>query len=579
MSEEKGLLRVVTCGELRARDVGRRVTLCGWVKKSRNLGGLHFLDLRDKYGLVQLSFGPSFNGDASVLKEYTLESVLRAEGVVAARPEEAVNKKMETGEIEVEVENVELLSRCDIDKLPFLPDGAVESTEELRLKYRYLDLRTKALQKNLKIRSDMMALVRDVLRREDFVEVETPILYKSTPEGARDYIVPSRIHPGQIYALPQSPQTLKQLLMMGGMDRYFQICRCFRDEDLRYDRQPEFSQIDIEASFVTPTYVKRLAEKILGAVFELSDNFELSTMTYADAMRDYGTDRPDIRFGLKHWDVTKNFQESSFSPLSSAILTKALFVPSSLGTFSRKEIESFGKGIFFFKVEKKKCSGGVGKFITDSILQNLKSICCGENSDGIFFLVAGDKVAEVHAKADVLRRTLGKKLGLMGDEKKFLWITDFPLFRWDEEHRRFVSCHHPFTMPVDADRLMSGGDVSGLAARAYDVVCNGQELGGGSIRIHRSEIQRKIFETLGMSEEERESQFGFFLEALGCGGVPPHGGIAFGFDRIVMMKTGADSIRDVIAFPKTNSARDLMSDAPSVPSEEQLKELGIGFSR
>ena len=574
MSGENGLLREATCGELRVGDIGRRVTLCGWVNKSRNLGGLYFLDLRDKYGLIQLSFGPSFKGDAAALKEYTLESVLRVEGVVTARPEDAVNKNMGTGEVEIEVESVELLSRCDIDRLPFLPHGIIESTEELRLKYRYLDLRANDLQKTLKVRSDLMALVRDVLRREDFVEVETPILYKSTPEGARDYIVPSRIHPGQVYALPQSPQTLKQLLMFGGMDRYFQICRCFRDEDLRYDRQPEFSQIDIEASFVTPVFIKRLAEKMLSAIFELPTHFELPTMTYADAIKDYGTDRPDVRFGLKHWDVTEIFKECSFAPLSSSVLTKALFVPFSMGTFSRKEMESFGKEIFFFKVTEGKCSGGISKFVDDTMIQ--KFGC--ENSEGTFFLIVGENVSAVHARADVLRRTLGEKLGLLGNEKKFLWITDFPLFHWDEEQQRFVSCHHPFTMPTNEDNLISGEDVTGMTARAYDVVCNGQELGGGSIRIHRADIQRKVFEILGMGKEEQESQFGFFLEALGYGGIPPHGGIAFGFDRIVMMKAGVDSIRDVIAFPKTNSARDLMSEAPSEPGQQQLQELGMRFN-
>ena len=437
MGEEKGLLREATCGELRARDIGRGVALCGWVNKSRNLGGLYFLDLRDKYGLTQLSFGPSFKGDVHLLKECTLESVLRVEGTVSARPIEAINKNMGTGEIEIHVESIELLSQCDIDRLPFLPHGAIESTEELRLKYRYLDLRTTVLQNTLKTRSDLMASVRDFLRKKNFVEVETPILYKSTPEGARDYIVPSRIHLGQVYALPQSPQTLKQLLMFGGLDRYFQICRCFRDEDLRYDRQPEFSQIDIEASFITPEYIKQLAEKMLVSIFDLSEDFELSGMTYADAMRDYGTDRPDTRFGLKHLDVTEIFQETSFVALSSSKMTKALFVPLSMGTFSRKEIESFGKGIFFFKVAGGKCSGGVGKFVTDSVLEKLSSKSGENNLDGIWFLVAGEDVGMVHAGADVLRRSLGEKLGLLGKERKFLWITDFPLFHWDEEQRRF----------------------------------------------------------------------------------------------------------------------------------------------
>ena len=361
MGGDKGLLRGVTCGELRAEDIGRRVVLCGWVNKGRDLGGLYFLDLRDKYGLTQLSFGSSFKGDIRLLKECTLESVLRVEGVVAARPGEAVNKNMDTGEIEIEVESLELLSQCDIERLPFLPHGSVESTEELRLKYRYLDLRTSVLQKTLKVRSDLMALARNLLRGENFVEVETPILYKSTPEGARDYIVPSRVHPGQVYALPQSPQTLKQLLMFGGMDRYFQICRCFRDEDLRYDRQPEFSQIDIEASFITPEYIKGLAEKMLVKIFDLPEDFELPSMTYADAIRDYGTDRPDIRFELKHFDVTDFFRETSFAPLSSSALTKALFVPHSMGTFSSQGDRVLREGNFLFQSRRREVQWWRGK--------------------------------------------------------------------------------------------------------------------------------------------------------------------------------------------------------------------------
>ena len=579
-----------TCGELGVKHTKESVRLCGWVHKSRNLGGLHFLDLRDKYGLVQLSFS-SFQGSVSLIKECTLESTISVEGVVHPRPPAAVNKKMATGEIEVHVEKLQLLGHCDIDNLPFLPCGPTEATEELRLQYRYLDLRNNQRQELLQMRSDFMATAREILRRENFVEVETPILYKSTPEGARDYIVPSRVHPGQVYALPQSPQTLKQLLMIGGVDRYYQIGRCFRDEDLRHDRQPEFSQIDLEASFITANEIKKLSEKLLIKLYHLPTDFELPRMDWGRAMEDYGTDRPDMRFDLKHLTVTELFKESTFEVFARVAaqkkgLIKGIFVPAHMGSLSRKELDKLnalvrsqgGEGVAFFKIANGKRTGGISKFVTDDIFEQLNRLLKekDQGGEGVWLLVAGVPSKNVHTWTDALRRYLGETFNLAGPEKKFLWVENFPLLDWDDEKMHFVARHHPFTMPRDSDLsdFMEGRNLDNVIAQAYDVVCNGHELGGGSLRIYRPQVQEKMFEVLGLNQEQRNRQFGFFLEALKYG-TPPHGGIAFGLDRMMMLKAGVDSIRDVLAFPKTNKARDMMADAPSAPDEEQLSELRL----
>lgn len=587
-----GLMRTHTCGELRLDHENQKVSLCGWVNKSRNLGGLHFIDLRDKYGLTQLSF-KEFKGDLAVLKKCHLESTLMVKGEVRPRPEEAKNKNMATGEVEVMVEEIEVLSSCDIDNLPFLPHGSQEATENLKLKYRYLDLRGMRLQNILKVRSQATIDVRNILNEEEFIEVETPILYKSTPEGARDYVVPSRVHPGHVYALPQSPQTLKQLLMIGGTDKYFQICRCFRDEDLRADRQPEFSQIDIEASFTTPEYIKSLVEKIVSKLFNLDAGFSMPIMSYQEVMEKYGSDKPDLRYGLEHRVVTDLFKDSDFAVLSGPAnnggLIKTMFVPTEKGSFSRKDTDGFvdvvkphgGKGVAFFKVADGVRSAGISKFIDDELMKKLEA-STGFSGDGTWLFFADNEASVVHSCADALRRHLGEKLNLIGEGYSFLWVNDFPLFEYDKEEGRFYAMHHPFTMPKDedVDKFLAGGEEnwSQVRAEAYDVVCNGYELGGGSIRIHRGDVQRKMFEALGMSEEETQSQFGFFLEALRYG-VPPHGGLAFGLDRVVMLMTGADSIRDVIAFPKTTSATDLMAQAPSVPGQAQLDELHMQFTK
>ena len=585
----KGLLRTHNCGELRKSDVGTKVTLAGWVNKNRDLGGLHFIDLRDKHGLTQLSFS-NFKGDIAILKNCHLESVIRIDGVVQSRPEEALNKNMNTGEVEVSVESLDLLSESDINSIPFLPYGATEATEDNKLKYRYLDLRTKRLQDILKLRSETSLKVRQTLHSEGFCEIETPILYKSTPEGARDYIVPSRVHPGSVYALPQSPQTLKQLLMIGGTDKYFQIAKCFRDEDLRADRQPEFTQIDIEVSFATEDYIKNLVTKMLKDLFPLDESFEIPVMSYDKAMTDYGSDKPDIRFGLKHYIVSDLFSDTEFgvfkNALSSGGMIKTLFVPAKNGTFSRKVLDGFvdivkpfgGKGVAFFKVENDKAQGGISKFISEETMNSLFERV-GDREDGTWLFFA-DSEDVVHASADALRRHLGKELNLIKEGYEFLWVNDFPLFEYDDG--RYYACHHPFTMVKEeqldtyfsGDISNSNGDLKELKAQAYDLVCNGYEIGGGSIRIHNGKVQERMFEILGMSEEEVKHQFGFFVEALKYG-TPPHGGLAFGLDRLVMILAGTDNIRDVIAFPKTTTASDMMAGAPSVPAMEQFEELKI----
>ena len=594
MDNLPGLLRTHNCGQLRKENIDQEVILCGWINKYRNLGGLHFIDVRDKYGITQLGFA-EFKGDLKILKDLSLESVVYAKGLVRPRPESALNKKMDTGLVEVQVSEFKVLSTSDKDKLPFLPLGAKEATEDLRLRYRYLDLRNPKLQSILSLRSKKSLEVREELFGEGFVEVETPILYKSTPEGARDYIVPSRIHPGEVYALPQSPQTLKQLLMIGGTDKYFQMSRCFRDEDLRADRQPEFTQIDIEASFVTAESIKGLAEKLMKRLFKMPDGFKLEAMTYKDAMDKYGCDKPDNRFDLLHHNVTDLFEESEFSTFKKVAqekgLIKAIFVPGNLGNLSRKDLDGFseqvrplgGKGVAFFKVQGGNRSGGISKFITDDLFSSLNKC---ESGDGTWLFFADGNENITHSCADVIRRFLGKKFDLMKPIYSFLWVHDFPLLEWNPKFKRFTSMHHPFTLPKKEywETLKTSpiddpnSPLKDILAEAYDVVCNGYELGGGSIRIHDQVIQSDMFKVLGFSEEEAIKQFGFFIEALQYG-TPPHGGIAFGFDRIIMLLAGTDSIRDVIAFPKTTSASDMMANSPSSPSESQIKELHFNWNK
>lgn len=583
-----GSLRTHHCGELRESDIGKTVTICGWMNKYRNLGSLHFIDLRDRYGITQLGF-EAFKGDINELRKFSLESVLMATGKVIARPDSAKNAGMDTGLVEVQVEEIKLLSLAE--EVPFLPHGMVQAGEDLRLRYRYLDLRSKKLQDILRLRSSTARKVRESLYALDFTEVETPILYKTTPEGARDYIVPSRVHPGRVYALPQSPQTLKQLLMIANTDKYFQICRCFRDEDLRADRQPEFTQVDIEVSFPTLEYMKNLATHVIKNVFSMPESFEMKAISYDEVMKDYGSDKPDVRFELKQMVVTDLFKNSSFATFSEVAaakygMVKATFVPTSMGTLARKDIDALtevvkpygGKGVAWFKVEAGAVTGGISKFV-DATLLNALSERSTEKGDGLWLFSADKNENIAHDCADAVRRHLGKSLNLIkGDEYAFLWVYDFPLFDYDAENNTLHAKHHPFTRPKDEDmELYYSNDkskIKDVKAYAYDIVCNGYELGGGSMRIYDNKQQSRMFELLGFTPEDAQHQFGFFIEALKYG-TPPHAGMAFGMDRLIMMLARTDSIRDVIAFPKTASATDLMASSPSKPSDAQTKELGF----
>lgn len=587
MLKLQGLMRTHHCGELRESDIGKTVTLCGWMNKYRNLGSLHFIDLRDKYGITQLGF-ENFSGDINELRKFSLESSLIATGVVTARPESARNKNMDTGLVEIQVTEIRALAIAE--EVPFLPHGMVGATEDLRLKYRYLDLRSKKLQDILTLRSHAARAARQALYDLDFIEVETPILYKTTPEGARDYIVPSRVHPGKVYALPQSPQTLKQLLMIANTDKYFQICRCFRDEDLRADRQPEFTQIDIEVSFPTLEYMKNLATHMVKKLFSMPDDFQMHSISYDEVLRDYGSDKPDVRFALKHMNVTSIFAGSSFATFADVAaakgLVKAIFVPTSMGTLARKDIDALvevvkpygGKGVAWFKNEGGALSGGISKFITPEILNSLNDLSV-EKGDGLWLFCADVNETKTHDCADALRRHLGKFLKLINhDSYAFLWVYDFPLFDYDAETGALAAKHHPFTRPKDEDvELFFSTDKKKIAeakAYAYDIVCNGYEIGGGSLRIFDNKQQTQMFNLLGFTPEEAQAQFGFFVEALKYG-TPPHAGMAFGLDRVIMLLAKTDSIRDVIAFPKTASATDLMAQAPSAPAKAQSDELGF----
>jgi aspartyl-tRNA synthetase len=583
-----GSMRTHHCGELRESDIGKTVTLCGWMNKYRNLGSLHFIDRRDRYGVTQLGF-EAFKGDVNDLRKFSLESVLMASGKVIARPDSAKNAGMNTGMVELQVEEIKLLSLAE--EVPFLPHGMVQATEDLRLRYRYLDLRSKKLQDILQLRSLTARKVREALYALEFTEVETPILYKTTPEGARDYIVPSRVHPGKVYALPQSPQTLKQLLMIANTDKYFQICRCFRDEDLRADRQPEFTQVDIEVSFPTLEYMKNLATHMMKCVFSMPEDFEMKSIPYCDVMRDYGSDKPDIRFALKQMEVTDLFKSSSFATFAEVAssqygLVKATFIPTSMGALARKDIDALtevvkpygGKGVAWFKVENDQLSGGISKFIDADLLKALTERSV-EKGDGLWLFSADKNENVAHDCADAVRRHLGKSLKLIDpNQYAFLWVYDFPLFDYDAETNSLHAKHHPFTRPKDEDmELYYSADkskIKDVKAYAYDIVCNGYELGGGSMRIFDNNQQSRMFELLGFTPEDAQHQFGFFIEALKYG-TPPHAGMAFGMDRLIMLLAKTDSIRDVIAFPKTASATDLMASSPSKPSQAQTKELGF----
>src|SRR2546423_1803518 len=573
-------------GTLRREQAGTTVRLAGWVQKQRDFGELIFLDVRDRSGVVQVIVDRARGASEAVVntaKEARSEFVVRVEGKVFERAEQSRNAKLPTGDVELVATAVEILNRSETP--PFAVEDDVEAAEELRLQYRYLDLRRAPLTHNLVLRDRIAFGVRDYMHRSGFLEIETPMLTRSTPEGARDYLVPSRVHPGQFYALPQSPQIFKQLLMVSGLDRYFQIVRCFRDEDLRRDRQPEFTQIDIEASFIDEEFVYGLIEGLFAEIFPLADiacQPPFPRIRWQEAMDRFGIDRPDMRFGMELSDVTSSAKALDFPPFAEAQTVRAMVV-SGGASFSRSRLDELiatakqrGVTLVWVKFDAQK-SSSIKKFLTDSARDQLANEM--QARDGDLALLAGGPIIKTLELLGELRLRIAREKKLIPAESwKFLWVVDFPLFEWDEETQRYFARHHPFTSPRLEHLDMLESDPGAVLARAYDVVLNGLELGGGSIRINRPEVQSKMFRALGINDEEARERFGFLLEAFRYG-APPHGGIALGFDRIAMLMARAESLRDVIAFPKTARAQDLMSAAPSTGDAKQLDELGIAVKR
>ncbi len=587
----KGLKRTHRCGELSLKNEGETVTVMGWVQKQRNKGGIVFVDLRDRSGLLQLIYEESDCGGENFAKAEKMRSefVVAAAGTVEKRAG-AVNTNLATGEIEIRVKETRILSEAETP--PFPIEAESRTKEELRLKYRYLDLRRPDLQRNLMLRSAITANIRRFLTGEGFLEIETPILGKSTPEGARDYLVPSRVHPGTFYGLPQSPQLFKQLLMCSGYDRYFQIAKCFRDEDLRADRQPEFTQVDMELSFVDEEDVidvnERLIQFVCKEAIGLEVELPLPRMKWREAMDRYGSDKPDTRFGMELTDVSETVRGCGFGVFTSALEnggTVRGINAKGQGAMPRKKIDALtdmakgcgAKGLAYLSVgEDGSYKSSFAKFMEEGQLKALVEAMGGEKGDLLLF--AADKNSIVWSVLGALRLELGKQLGLIDENKfNFLWVTEFPLLEWSEEENRFVAMHHPFTMPVEEDLQYLDSDPGRVRAKAYDIVLNGVELGGGSVRIFQNEIQEKMFGVLGFEKEDAYSRFGFLLNAFKYG-VPPHAGLAYGLDRLVMLLVHAESIRDVMAFPKIKDASCLLTNAPDVVDQAQLTELGIALA-
>ena len=588
----KGLKRTHRCTEVSKADCGSTVTVMGWVQKRRNLGSLVFVDLRDRSGLLQVIFDEKDIGTEGFKKAGTLRSeyVIAVVGRIEMR-EGAVNESLKTGEIELRATELRILSESETPPFPIEENS--QTKEELRLKYRFLDLRRPDIQKNLMLRSQVTTEVRKFLTEEGFLEIETPILIKSTPEGARDYLVPSRVHPGHFYALPQSPQLFKQLLMCSGYDRYFQIAKCFRDEDLRADRQPEFTQIDMELSFVDVDDVIDVNERLLAALFKnilgVDVSLPIQRMTWQEAMDRFGSDKPDLRFGMELHNVSEVVKDCGFS-----VFTNALAAGGSVrginaegqGGMPRKKIDALvefakgygAKGLAYLVINQDgSYKSSFAKFMTEEELSALVKAMDGKPGDLLLF--AADKNKVVWDVLGALRIEIAKNLGLLKkDDFKFLWVTEFPLLEWDEEEKRYVAMHHPFTMLMEEDFDKLETDPGAVRAKAYDIVLNGTELGGGSVRIFQSDIQSKMFDMLGFTKEQAQEQFGFLLNAFKYG-VPPHAGLAFGLDRLIMLMAGCDSIREVIAFPKVKDASDLMTEAPGLVDEKQLEELCLSCTK